>query len=172
MGLKTGNRSHHVAIALDICPPGWPEEMELILLARRAVDATLAELPPEVATAAAGEVSLLFTQDSAMHDLNRRWRGVDRPTNVLAFPYDGPSAQGSPRPLGDIVLARDTLMDEADRQGKTPTDHMTHLVVHGFLHLLGYDHGDDQSAGVMEALEVRILAAIGIADPYTDRDRT
>lgn len=164
--------SAQVAITLDIRPPGWPEEVELVSLTRRAIDAALAEVPPNVVSAAAGEVSILFTQDPDMRTLNRRWRGIDRSTNVLSFPYSGVTPKGEPRPLGDIVLARKTLFEEAMRDGKTFADHMTHLVVHGFLHLLGYDHCEEQAAMEMENLEVRILAAIGIADPYTDAVRT
>lgn len=157
-----------VAISLDVRPPGWPEEAELFALARRVVDATLATLPRR-AEPVSGEVSLLFTQDADMQALNRRWRGIDRPTNVLAFPYSGPETAGDGHPLGDVVLAYGTLSEEAARQGKTFADHATHLLVHGFLHLLGYDHDNDRAAEDMEAAEVRILATLGIADPYGDR---
>ena len=101
--------------------------------------------------------------------LNSDWRGIDRPTNVLAFPGwdpDAPLPAEAPLLLGDVVLARETVAREAKEQGKTVTDHLGHLVVHGVLHLLGYDHAIDAEAAVMETLETAILAELGVADPY------
>ena len=103
--------------------------------------------------------------DPGQQDLNKQWRGIDKPTNVLSFPQIEPFAPVLGL-LGDITLARETLEREARELGVSFTDHFTHLVVHGFLHILGYDHIEDGDALVMEGLETQILATLGIADPY------
>jgi probable rRNA maturation factor len=106
------------------------------------------------------ELSILFTDDAHIQRLNRDFRGKDKPTNVLSFPQPaGPL-------LGDIILAFETVRDEAALAGKALKEHMAHLIVHGFLHLIGYDHETDEEAEEMEALERAALARIGIADPY------
>lgn len=114
------------------------------------------------------EVFVLFTDDSAIAELNDKWRGKPRPTNVLSFPAPGgmPLPDGEPRPLGDIVLASGVIAAEALDAGKTLQDHCTHLLVHGCLHLLGYDHEDEAEAAEMEQLEIDILKGLGISDPY------
>jgi len=132
--------------------------------ARRAAASALA-----VGMAPAGAiVSLALADDETLRRLNREHRATDRPTNVLAFPDGG---RAGPEPgaallLGDVVVALETATAEAARDGRTVSDHLCHLVVHGVLHLLGYDHDDDRSAEEMEALERRALAALGIGDPY------
>jgi probable rRNA maturation factor len=146
--------------------PGGPDA-----LARRAVEAAFAvasDAPREDV-----EISLLLTGDAGVRELNRAWRGQDKPTNVLSFP--APEQPGlpegldaGPRHLGDIALAYETLVRESEDEGKTLADHFAHLVVHGVLHLLGYDHELEAQAEIMEALEVRALAALGIANPYRD----
>lgn len=109
-----------------------------------------------------GEIVILLTDDGTVRDLNARFRGKDRPTNVLSFP-----APETARPhLGDLVLALGVCVAEAEQQGKTVGDHLSHLVVHGVLHLLGHDHEDDAEAETMEAKERAILATLGVADPY------
>jgi len=113
-------------------------------------------------------VSLLLSDDRTVRELNRQWRKIDKPTNVLSFPAAEPTALARAPLLGDIVLAYETTAREAAAQKKSLADHGTHLVVHGFLHLLGHDHILAQQAEVMEALETRILARLGIADPYAD----
>ncbi|HLB79022.1 MAG TPA: rRNA maturation RNase YbeY, partial [Dongiaceae bacterium] len=96
-----------------------------------------------------------------------RYRGIDRATNVLSFPMGAPVGAGAaPTPLGDVILARETVAAEARAQGKVVADHVSHLVVHGVLHLLGYDHERTADAAVMERLETAILAGLGVADPY------
>ena len=118
--------------------------------------------------AAEPEVSLVFADDARIRGLNRQYRGKDRPTNVLSFPA---ASLGSGRlgpPLGDIVLARETIAAEATAEGLDFADHLTHLIIHGFLHLVGYDHETDDEAAVMEQLETAILGRLGIADPYTE----
>ncbi len=117
------------------------------------------------------ELSLLFTDDAAVCAINRRWRGQDRPTNVLSFPA-GPVRPGTmPGPmLGDIAFALETVSREAVALQIAFDDHLTHLLVHGFLHLIGYDHGDERDAETMEGLETRILAALDLSDPYENTD--
>jgi probable rRNA maturation factor len=113
-------------------------------------------------------VIVLLCDDAAIADLNAQWRGVARPTNVLSFPapprHHAVGNEGTP--LGDIAIAYETVAREAAEQGKTVGDHCSHLVVHGFLHLLGYDHEAGEEADRMEQLERDILARIGISDPY------
>src|SRR5882762_5629500 len=114
------------------------------------------------------ELSVLLCDDEAIAGLNARWRGQERPTNVLSFPAP-PLRRATPDgkvPLGDIAIAYETVVREAGEHGKPVSDHLSHLVVHGFLHLLGYDHHMDGEAEQMEQLERDILARIGIVDPY------
>jgi len=106
----------------------------------------------------------VLTDDSAIRVLNRKWRGIDAPTNVLSFPAEIPP--GAPALLGDIVLAYETVAREARRDGKPFAHHVAHLAVHGFLHLCGYDHERDSDAGIMEQLERTILRRLDIPDPY------
>ena len=113
-----------------------------------------------------GVIVVLLTDDAAVRELNARFRDKDRPTNVLSFPGADMPVPGAPRHLGDIVLAYGVCAAEAGAQGKTLGSHLTHLVVHGVLHLLGRDHTDDAEAEAMEAEERAILAELGIADPY------
>jgi probable rRNA maturation factor len=111
-------------------------------------------------------VSLFLCDDARIRELNARWRGLDRPTNVLSFPSAGGGVEAPE--LGDIALAYETMVREAETSGITLADHYRHLVAHGFLHLMGYDHQTNEEAGRMEALETRILARLGVADPYAD----
>lgn len=117
------------------------------------------------------ELSVILTGDRAMRSLNRRWRGQDKPTNVLSFPAPWRAlARGAPRLLGDIVIAYETAAAEARTQRKPFDHHLAHLAVHGFLHLLGYDHESHAQAEAMERRERRILARLGVPDPYAARD--
>jgi probable rRNA maturation factor len=134
-------------------------------LAQRAADAavTVADEADD-----AFEVSVMLTDDAHIQELNRIWRSKDKPTNVLSFPApEQPGATG-PRHLGDIALAYETLVREAEEESKDLAHHFAHLIVHGVLHLLGYDHEVEAEAEIMEALEVKALATLGIADPYRD----
>lgn len=115
------------------------------------------------AQAVGGTVSLLLGDDATIASLNKQFRNKDGPTNVLSFP---PADQSEPGFLGDIALAAETVVEEANFQGKRFENHAAHLVVHGFLHLLGYDHMNDADAEAMEARERAILVSIGIEDPY------
>jgi probable rRNA maturation factor len=127
-----------------------------------AAHAAFGEAPPRAAASA--EVTILLTDDAEMRALNSTWRGKDAPTNVLSFPAG--EVPGEDASLGDIVIAYETTAREADDSGLALEDHVSHLVVHGVLHLLGFDHMDDGEAEQMEDLERRALASIGIADPY------
>ena len=121
---------------------------------RRAAGAALGRIE--------GEVVVLLSDDAAVRDLNARFRDKDKPTNVLSFP----AAESAAPHLGDVVLAYGVCAAEAEAQGKSLSDHLTHLVVHGVLHLLGRDHEDDAEAEEMEGEERAILADLGVADPY------
>ena len=141
----------------------WMAEEDLERITQKAINGSSPflgdDLDPDT------EVSLLFTDDAQVQELNRDYRQQDKPTNVLSFAAQeggGPATSM----LGDIVLARQTIEREATEQDKGREDHLTHLIVHGFLHLLGYDHETDDEAEIMEELETRILAHLGIADPY------
>ncbi len=114
------------------------------------------------------EVSVMLTNDDAVHALNREYRGVDRPTNVLSFAAldDEDEPIVNPMLLGDIVVAFETTEREAAEQNKSPEEHFFHLIVHGVLHLIGYDHVEDADAEVMEALETKIMIENGMDDPY------
>jgi len=116
--------------------------------------------------AQAGGIVILLTDDETVRDLNGRFRGKDKPTNVLSFPAaEMPGVD--PQPLGDIVLAYGVCAAEAEEQSKTLRNHLTHLVVHGVLHLLGRDHEHDAEAEAMEGEERAVLASLGVSDPYT-----
>ena len=116
------------------------------------------------------EVSILLTSDAAVHELNKTYRNVDRPTNVLSFAAldDESEPVVDPMLLGDIAVAFETTKREAGEQGCSFADHLFHLIVHGMLHLIGYDHIEEREAEEMESLEVRILADNGIGNPYDD----
>lgn len=139
----------------------WPEEPELRNMAETAIQACIGEGLLDVTQNA--EISIVFTDDASIRELNRQWRGKDKPTNVLSFPAAGDHAGGL---LGDIVLAAETVIDEAGIESKPLGHHIIHLVVHGFLHICGYDHENEEDADRMEKLESRILANLDIPDPY------
>ena len=116
-----------------------------------------------------GEVSVLFADDEAVRALNRDWRGKDRPTNVLSFPAEPvPGLPDEHQPLGDLALAWETCRAEAEARGVPVLDHAAHLVLHGLLHLIGYDHRNGTEARVMEAIETRAMRALGLHAPYVE----
>jgi probable rRNA maturation factor len=142
----------------------WRAALAARTLARQAIAASAATCG--VALCAGAELCVHLADDAHVRDLNARWRGLDKPTNVLSFPAVDPAQLASARLLGDIVLAYETVAREAEAEGKPLADHFRHLIVHGFLHLVGFDHETDAEAEVMEAMETRILARLGVADPY------
>jgi probable rRNA maturation factor len=154
-----------IALDVEIEAEGWSGITGVEWLASRAAEAALAALPAPEADL---EATLLLTDDASVQELNRLWRGQDKPTNVLSFPADVESPAGEPRHLGDIALAYETVAREAASEGKALADHMAHLVVHGVLHLLGHDHETEVEAEEMERIETAALAALGIADPYRE----
>jgi probable rRNA maturation factor len=151
----------------------WQAEPDAEAIIQRAV-ATAAEIAD--ADVGEAELAVMLTDDAGIRTLNGNWRGIDKPTNVLSFPALQPTGAGgpddAPRMLGDIAIAYQTTRKEADDEQKPFDHHLSHLAVHGFLHLIGYDHENDDDAETMEALEAEILAQLGIPDPYADRERT
>ncbi len=140
--------------------PLWEEEPAAEDTVRRAIAATIAACNEPNSS-----VSVALVDDAAIQGLNRRWRGADKPTNVLSFPATAEMRE-SDGLLGDIVLAFETIRREAESEEKPLLDHIAHLAVHGALHLLGYDHEDDSEAERMEDRERQILAGLGVPDPY------
>src|SRR5271156_1967384 len=145
----------------------WHNEPDAEAVIQRAIAAAAEAIDQEVGEA---ELAVMLTDDAGIRTLNSNWRGIDKPTNVLSFPALPPSGSGGegdpPRLLGDIAIAYDTMRGEADREQKPFDHHLSHLVVHGFLHLIGYDHEKDADAEAMEALEQEILARLGVPNPY------
>ncbi|WP_051335707.1 rRNA maturation RNase YbeY [Methylocapsa acidiphila] len=153
-------------IELAIEAEGWTGFEQPLRLAEETIGAAAAL--GGVALAEGAEVSVLLCDDAFIADLNRKWRGLDRPTNVLSFPSGGDLSE-TPI-LGDIAIAYETAAREAQEAGKPLRDHVAHLLAHGFLHLIGYDHIDEDEALEMEALEREILARLGIDDPYKEAE--
>jgi probable rRNA maturation factor len=141
----------------------WKAAPETEATLRRAVAAAAAALSTKHV-----ELAIVLSDDSAIRLLNRDWRGIDAATNVLSFPTKGAARATGAAPvlLGDIVLAYETIAREAEQEHKPFADHLAHLAVHGFLHLLGYDHERDEDAEKMESIERKILARLAIPNPY------
>ena len=159
-----------IEIQISIEAPGWPEPGELEALCDRVIATAAGYLKQHAGQsfpASGCELSLLFADDPAVRAINSRWRGKDKPTNVLSFPAMPMEPGQMPGPmLGDVLFACETVAREAQAMDISFDNHLTHLLVHGFLHLLGYDHIDDDDAEAMESLETRILAALDLSDPY------
>ena len=158
-----------VSLDISVSSPLWRGLPRARVIARE----TIAAAASESGAGSEGIVSLCLADDAALRALNLRWRGIDKPTNVLSFPSAGPAFPltrpdplGAASTLGDIALAYETLAREAEDLGVPLADHYRHLLAHGFLHLIGYDHQTDAEAQRMEGLETRILARLGAADPY------
>jgi len=149
--------SRAVTIDVEIDDDGWTRAMpDVQSLVERAAETALA------GAGQAGEVAVLLTDDAAVRDLNARFRGQDKPTNVLSFP----APENPEGLLGDLALALGVMVREAAEQGKPLAHHLQHLVIHGVLHLIGYDHETDGDAERMESLERQLLAGLGVPDPY------
>jgi probable rRNA maturation factor len=167
------------ALAVDILieSEAWRMLPEAEDIVRRAIAFATTTLPHESGRVGRehrrnAELSVLLCDDKIIAGLNAQWRGQQKPTNVLSFPAPPPQGMvpDERTPLGDIAIAYETLAREAEESGKTVSEHLSHLVVHGFLHLLGYDHHMNDEAERMERLERDILARIGVADPYAACD--
>jgi len=153
-----------MSLAIDVDDAAWDAVPGLEALTQKAAAAAFAALGKDETHF---DISILFTGDAAIAALNREWRGKDYATNVLSFPAEAmPMPAGEARPLGDIVLAAGVVAREAAEQGKTLPDHASHLIVHGLLHLLGFDHETGDEAEAMERLEAAILKGLDISDPY------
>jgi probable rRNA maturation factor len=174
-----GQHRNSVAMVVSIFPMTevltvagcWQSEANAETTIHRAIEAAAEMTDADVGES---ELAIMLTDDAGIRALNSTWRGLDKPTNVLSFPAlqpEGPvGPDDAPRMLGDIAIAYETTRKEADDEQKPFDHHLSHLAVHGFLHLIGYDHENDADAGIMEALEVGILAQLGIPNPYADRD--
>ena len=150
-------------IDIQVQSPLWDAEPAAERTVRDAIAAAA-----EALSTADGEVSIVLTDDSAVRTLNRDWRGIDKPTNVLSFPAS--KVSGGAKILGDIVIAYETLSQECYDEDRIFLHHLAHLAVHGFLHLLGYDHQTDRQADEMEGLESKIMTRMNMPDPYLARD--
>jgi len=192
LGMASRQPSTPVTVVVETESDGWMffPGVEGVSAAQdlciRAAQAAWAKglMAHQVRVSQAAEVCILLADDAVLRDLNTRFRGQDKATNVLSFPLLDPFADAIPEsgsagfmesqtgyaPLmvGDIAIALETVLAEAHTQGKSPSDHLAHLVVHGVLHLMGHDHEDDCDAQRMEALEIEILGGMGIADPYAE----
>jgi probable rRNA maturation factor len=153
------------AVAIDILveSPLWKDVPAAEATVIEAIGAAAAEI-----SAPAGEAAVVLTDDEAIRRLNRDWRKIDKPTNVLSFPA-APTPGLEPVLLGDIVIAYETLEREAAGEGRDFLHHLAHLAVHGFLHLMGYDHQTDSDADDMESVEIAILSRLRVPDPYLVR---
>ena len=153
-----------MALEIDVLleSPAWQQWPQAQAIVQSAIIAAVRHCRKRYR--AGSQVCVMLCDDATIQDLNREWRGKDKPTNVLSFP--AAAMPGQPRHLGDIAIAFETLKQEAEAEEKSLADHCAHLAVHGFLHLLGYDHETSVEAEIMEAQERAILAGLGIADPY------
>ena len=164
---RTTRRAKRPAIQhdLNIEADAWEALPDLDALVARALVAGLAEAQVQPMTGA--ELNILLTDDARIRKINLQWRGFDKPTNILSFPAANPDRIAKSPVLGDLALAYETIAREAQADGKTLSDHVSHLMIHGLLHLLGEDHETEAQAQAMEAREVAALARLGIADPYS-----
>jgi probable rRNA maturation factor len=144
----------------------WRKQPRAGIIVKNAISAAA-----KVASTPRAELAIVLSDDSAIRALNRDWRGKNAPTNVLSFPAQAPGKSPRPSPyIGDIVIAYQTTAREAVAEGKPFKHHLAHLAVHGFLHLIGYDHETERDAQRMERLERAILARIAVPDPYAPHD--
>ncbi|MET3589772.1 putative rRNA maturation factor [Bartonella silvatica] len=153
-----------ITIDIRIESSGWNDEKTLYSITEKALTTTMHHISLDNIVS---EISLLFTDNKHMAQINGQWRGKNKPTNVLSFPALPLKIGQIPGPmLGDIIIARETVLLEAKKEGKLFQDHLIHMIVHGTLHLLGYDHQTNEEAHQMERLEREILKKLSIKDPY------
>jgi probable rRNA maturation factor len=150
--------------------PLWDAFPDAEAIAERALQIAGNKLSDQFRDGA--ELSILLSDDEHIRSVNQEWRGLDKPTNVLSFPAVEPHKIATTPFLGDIIIAYETVKREAQSENKDFADHFTHLVIHGFLHLLGYDHIEDADAEKMESLEIELLAELNIPNPYQDGSTT
>ena len=172
---KERSNGIQLRLALEIEDPRWTQALpDVAALVEKAIALALADVDDTSRTI---EVGVRLVDDGTIQGLNRDWRGRDKPTNVLSFPLgdpapvDDPALIGDPDwpwLIGDIVMSFDTMKAEAERDGKTLERHVAHLAIHAALHLIGHDHEDEAEAEAMEAAEVKLLAGLGIPDPYAN----
>lgn len=158
----TAAARHALKIDVVIDSRLWRKSTGIATMLRRAV--AQAAAMPSIAPTQSSELAIVLTDDSAIRSLNRLWRGTDAATNVLSFP--SAAARGEPAHLGDIVLAYETVAREAKTEAKPFAHHAAHLAVHGYLHLVGYDHERHSDAEKMKAMERKVLRRLAIPDPY------
>ncbi|MGR6466978.1 rRNA maturation RNase YbeY [Rhizobium sp. PAMB 3182] len=172
--MTTADIGPDLDIQISVEAGDWPSEDELEALGDRVLSAAagfLAREEEQPFPQMPVELSLVFADDEMIRGINAEWRGKDKATNVLSFPAFPLEPGGMPGPmLGDIIIAKETVEREASELDKTFDEHLTHLLVHGFLHLFGYDHIETSEAEEMEELETRILAVLGLSDPYQGQD--
>ena len=149
-----------LSIDLRIADPRWDVLGDVEALAAHVLGLASARMK------AGGEMAVLLTDDAEMRALNQQWRGIDKPTDVLSFPSESPEIPGQPQYLGDVAVGYETALRDAEAMQRPFEGHISHLLVHGFLHLLGYDHIEAADAKIMEPLEAEILAGLGWPDPY------
>jgi probable rRNA maturation factor len=153
-------------VVVSVTDNAWTRACpEIELLSRAAVAACSNGTDAKI-----GEITVVLADDETVRRLNRDFRGLDKPTNVLSFATAGSTLPGMSHVLGDVILGFETVSRESAEYGRPLNHHVQHLVVHGCLHLLGYDHEAERDAIRMEALETRILAGLGVPDPYRDAD--
>ena len=154
-------------ISIDVMCANWGDvKFDVTRLCRTAVTVAIVAAQE---TPCHGEISIVLADDAFVSELNQTWRKLDEPTNVLAFPcFNDEVGDVDARLLGDVIVAFQTTQREADELHLSLEHHFAHLIIHGVLHLLGYDHIDDSDAAIMEKLEVEALAALGIGDPYEE----
>src|SRR5690242_8679185 len=158
----SARRSNSVVVGVLVQSPQWKKKRRAKAIVRASIRAAANAI-----SAPNGEVAVVLTGDAALRKLNRQWRGIDKATNVLSFPAAEPQAGL----FGDIAIAYETLARESRLEKKEFAQHLSHLAIHGFLHLMGYHHQNDSDAEVMEKVERAVLARLGIPDPYLARVR-
>lgn len=158
--MSDGPADQELSIDIRVADPRWEGIGDMDALAAHVLGLASAHVKQ------GGEIAVLLTDDVEMHALNKQWRGVDKPTDVLSFPSDQPKIPEQPQYLGDIAISYDIAVKDAESMGRPVEAHVSHLLIHGFLHLIGYDHIELEDARVMEPLEAEILAGLGWPDPY------
>jgi probable rRNA maturation factor len=156
----SARRNNSVVVEVLVQSPQWKKKPRARAVVRKAIAAAAAAI-----SAPKGEVAVALANNATLRKLNRQWRGIDKATNVLSFPAATPKAGM----FGDIAIAYETLARESRNEHKDFAQHLSHLAIHGFLHLMGYDHQNDSDAETMERVERTVLAKLGIPDPYLAR---